>query len=128
MLAALVIGLLTGLIAMHHLTAGESGPHRAVASVSNAESMSAPALDPAIEPGDMRDAPAPAEHGDTGLLHLCLAILTAVALVIAALVEWRRGVTPAARPQSWAPRPAPAPRAPPPSAPAKLALLCVLRT
>lgn len=128
MLAALVIGLLTGLIAMHHLVAGESGLHWSVASVSDAESMPAPAPDAAMQRDDIPDVPAPAGHGDTGLLHLCLAILTGIALVIAVMVEWRRGVLPTARRLSRASRPVPAPRAPPPSAPARLAMLCVLRT
>lgn len=127
LLAALVIGLVTGLIGMHHLTAGDSGPHRVVAEAGTAESMPAPAPDATMHRDDMPDAPAPAEHGDTGLWHLCLAIVTGIALVGAVLVQWRTGATPTARPSSRTSRPAPAPRAPP-SAPARLALLCVLRT
>jgi hypothetical protein len=134
MLAALVFGLLAGLIAMHHLFAGVAGPHRTVVSVSEATPAhaSAPAADDAMQGDDMAGepvrAPAPADHGDTGLLHLCLAILTGVAIIIVAILEWRRSVTPTARPLLRASRPVPAPRAPPPSAPARLALLCVLRT
>ncbi|MBW0109201.1 hypothetical protein I4I84_10755 [Pseudonocardia sp. KRD-182] len=130
MLAVLVIGLLAGLIAMHHLSADVSGPHRTAGPGSDAESAQAsgPDADALMQRDDMPGAPVPGDHTDTGLLHLCLAILTGVAIIIATMLEWRRSVTPRPRPPLRASRPMPTPRAPPPSAPARLALLCVLRT
>lgn len=134
MLAVLVIGLLAGLIAMHHLSAGLSGTHQTVVSVSDAGSAHAPTsgADAAMQRDDMQGAPArtpvPTDHSDTGLLHMCLAILIGVVVVIAAMPGWRWSVTPIVRPPLRASRPVPASRAPPPSAPARLALLCVLRT
>lgn len=130
MLAVLVIGLLAGLIAMHHLSAGVSGAHRTAMSAGDAESGQVSALDSdGSMPGDgMPGAPLRGDHTATGLLHLCLAILTGVAIILAALVQWRWAVSPTARPSLRPPRPVPTPRAPPPSAPARLALLCVLRT
>lgn len=129
MLAVLVIGLLAGLIAMHH-TAGVSGPHRTVVSVGDVESAHASAsdADALMQRDDMPRAPIPGDHTVTGLLHLCLAILTGVAIIIAMMLEWRRSVTPRALSPLRASRPVTTPRAPPPSAPARLALLCVLRT
>lgn len=130
MLAVLVVGLLAGLVAMHHLSAAVSGPHGAVVPVNGAESAHAavPDISVGMQRDDNQGSPPASDHGDTGLLHLCLAILTGVAVVVAAMLEWRIGATSTARPPVGSIRPVPAPRAPPPSAPARLALLCVLRT
>lgn len=110
LLAAVVTGLLLGLVGMHHLAAGPAAAH-----------MSTAAADPT---GPDRTDPG---HDD-GLAHLCLAVLTAVAVLVVSAVSWSRPGTaaPARRPgtsRRWT-----APRAPPPTAPARLALLCVLRT
>lgn len=118
MLAVVVAGLLVGLVGMHHLAVG---PAPDMAPVSHTTE------DPLAGSGD----PAPPHDGRThepGLLHLCLAILTAVVVLIASVVEWRRsGPLCSVRRVAMA-RPRTAPRAPPPTAPDRLALLCVLRT
>ncbi len=136
LLAALVTGLLAGLIAMHHLSTGLPGPHGTAMAASDAQSVQALVQDPDAgmqrdemrQDGTQRGTPPPAPHADAGILHLCLAILTGFAIVIAAMTPWRRGTTPALRSSRRPAQPVPAPRAPPPSAPARLALLCVLRT
>ncbi len=117
MLAVVVAGLLVGLVGMHHL---------AVAPAPDVAPVSHVVEDPPAGSGD----PAPShggEHG-SGLLHLCLAVLTVIAVLIASVVVWRR--TAAGSVVRWVAmsRPRTAPRAPPPTAPARLALLCVLRT
>jgi ABC-type uncharacterized transport system permease subunit len=115
LLALMVVGLLAGLVGMHHV-AGEA---HAATSVSMSVSMSHPA----------GESEAPPAGRDPSLLHLCLAILVAGAPAVAVvLLGWWHpaGVPPVS---SVAVRRArPAPRAPPASAPGRLALLCVLRT
>lgn len=120
MLAVVVIGLLAGLVGMHHLTVA--------AEPSTAVTASSPTSDPHVpsdESGSSRDG----EGHDSGLFHLCLAILTVFAVFVAsASALWQRQhpVTMAGRaPAFWS---GTTPRAPPPTAPARLALLCVLRT
>lgn len=124
LLAVLVGGLLAGLIGMHHLAAagGPSGGGTAVV-VADGHGV-------APESGRHRSDSSDDRPHDAGiaLLHLCLAVLASVAITVAALVLW------------WHPVPAPPPatdgvrqvvtrpRGPPRGAPARLALLCVLRT
>jgi hypothetical protein len=116
LLAVVVAGLLVGLVGMHQL---------AVAPAAGAAPVSHVTEGMPVDPG----GPPHGDDGhDRGLLHLCLAVLTAAAVLIVAVVLWRRG-----RPRSVVrrvarARPRTAPRAPPPTAPARLALLCVLRT
>ncbi|MDN5750215.1 MAG: DUF6153 family protein [Pseudonocardia sp.] len=118
LLAGLVTGLLLGLVAMHHLSVAPEGP------------VPAAAMSHAAAPAAHDSPPSPHDGGayDTGLLHLCLAILTAVAVLVVSTAAWRRQgpltrARRAAVSRLWT-----APRAPPPTAPARLALLCVLRT
>lgn len=118
MLAVVVAGLLVGLVGMHHLPVA---PAPDVAPVSHVVE------DPSAGSGD----PAPPHGGgdhESGLLHLCLAVLTAIAVLIAFVVGWRRTAAGSVVRQVAMSRPRTAPRAPPPTAPARLALLCVLRT
>lgn len=119
MLAVVVTGLLMGLVGMHHL------------SVASEASTAVPASSHMSDPGtpsDRQESPHDGGGHDSGLLHLCLAILAAVAVLVASGVLWRlsRPVTKARRVGTSGLRTAP--RAPPPTAPARLALLCVLRT
>lgn len=116
LLAVLVTGLLAGLVGMHHLASdGSSMSHE---SAGSDPSMTMPV-----------DGPARGGPHDPALLHLCLAVLGAVAVAaVATLVLWWHPVAapePAVRP---ARRVSASPRAPPDSASARLALLCVLRT
>lgn len=121
LLAALVVGLLAGLVGMHHLAAGAASPVGAASAAS--VPMPAGAMPPS---GDGHGGDG---HADDALLHLCLAVLVAVgALVATALVLWWRAVAAPAPPVTAARRVRTAPRAPPCGAPARLALLCVLRT
>lgn len=120
LLAVVVSALLFGLVAMHHL------------SIATGE---APVAAPApMHVSDAEPLPAPggSDHGgsghDDGLLHLCLAILTAVAVLLVATVMWSRPPARSTHPRSGASWMRTAPRAPPSTAPARLALLCVLRT
>lgn len=131
MLAVLVVGLLCGLVVMHHVFAADS--HVAATSVSVSTSVHA-AIPGAAGLPQLVD-PQGASHGDdrdggvdSSLLHLCLAILTGVALVLAMSLGWRRIVYWSARSAVQVVRPAPTPCAPPPTAPARLALLGVMRT
>lgn len=115
LLGALVAGLLLGLVGMHHLA---MTPHSAATSTSAA--MADPGMDPGpAHPGD--------DHG-SALLHLCLAVLTALAVLLVPLVLWRWPGTARIAARAGTSGVRPAPRAPPPTAPARLALLCVLRT
>lgn len=119
LLAALTAVLLVGLIGMHH-----------VSVLSDAQPPMSTVSEPAVplghDDGDLTSERQD-DHG-TALLHLCLAVLTAFGTVLAVLVAW-----PARRSVAWptirrGSRPRTSPRAPPPTAPARLALLCVLRT
>lgn len=119
MLASVVTGLLIGLVGMHHLSIPPEAP-----AVVPASSHIADPDAPTRQPGSPHDG---GGH-DSALLHLCLAILAAVALFMVSAVLWRQSplLTTAPRPGRSGLRTAP--RAPPPTAPARLALLCVLRT
>ena len=79
MLLTLVVGcLLAGLIGMHHLAIavpGEPGPIHVAAAAGGHDIAAQP--QPAPDPHD--------EHGGT-VLHLCLAVLTAFALLIPVLL------------------------------------------
>lgn len=131
MLALLVACLLSGLVAMHHVSA--AGTHGTAASMDVPDPVHAaiPGVAALPQLGDPQGG-SPTDDRDDGvdssLLHLCLAIMTGVVLIIASSPGWRR----IAYRSVWSAvrllRPAPAPRAPPPSAPARLALLCVMRT
>lgn len=114
MLGVLITGLLIGLVGMHHLSVTPD-----VVGVSAA----------AMAPSDMDPGPAhpEKEHGSP-LLHLCLAMLTAVAVLLVSAAWCRRPglVSPALR--GGVSRTSSTPRAPPATAPSRLALLCVLRT
>jgi hypothetical protein len=118
LLAALVVGLLAGLVGMHHLAG--AGPASPVATASAAAPMTVD--------GDPHDD----GHRDAGaaLLHLCLAVLVAVAALVvgAALVLLSRPAPDGPGRVTASGRVRTAPRAPPSGAPARLALLCVLRT
>lgn len=122
MLGVLVTGLLIGLVGMHHLSMSsmsESSMSADGAGVSAA----------AMAPSDMDPVPAQPDEGHgSPLLHLCLAILTAVAVLLLVAAFWRRPGILVAAPRGGASGILPAPRAPPATAPDRLALLCVLRT
>jgi hypothetical protein len=134
LLAVLVGALFVGLVGMHHLMAGPSVAPSSLALPSVASPAASPAA-PTAAPdlGSGRhgpEQPAPPGHGDheSSLLHLCLAVLTVVGALAAVLLLWRGGRMPSRAPGGRSHRPRPAPRAPPPTSPERLALLCVLRT
>lgn len=106
-----LLGLLVGLVGMHHVVTDPSAHEPAV--IAHAGMSGEP-------------APAPSEHND--LLHLCLAIMTAAVVVTAALLARRTAGEIRTPPSSVRPNPRSAGRAPPPPVPRRLALLCVLRT
>lgn len=117
---AVVAALLFGLVAMHNLSVTTGAAPAAVGVSTHMPGPEGPAM------------PAGPDHGDpgheTGLLHLCLAVLTAVAVLIVSAVMWFRTPPPTPARRFGASRLRTAPRAPPPTAPVRLALLCVLRT
>lgn len=119
LLALMVSGLLAGLVGMHHLVLGGPSGSMDVATPAPAEAHG-PAPVPSPDPHG-------ADHGSS-LLHLCLAVLTAVALLVVPLLVWwgraEFGPTTRSRPV----RASSMPRAPPVTVPVRLALLCVLRT
>lgn len=120
LLGVVVFGLLFGLVAMHHLSIATGE-----APVAVAVSMDMPDAAPPTAP----DGPGHDESGhDSGLFHLCLAILTAVAVLVVSAVMWFRPRAVSVCPRSGGSWLRTAPRAPPPTAPVRLALLCVLRT
>lgn len=114
MLGVLVIGLLAGLVGMHHLSV-----------TPDAGSVAATAMS---EPDTKPDPAHPGEQHGSSLLHLCLAVLTAVAVLLASAVLWGRPGRVLSTPRSRTSSSRTAPRAPPATAPARLALLCVMRT
>lgn len=120
MLAVVVTGLLVGLVGMHHLSVAPQDTYATMAPTQM------------VDAGMPSDPAAPPPHDggghDSGLLHLCLAVLTAVAVLIVSAVLWRRPRAVATVRRVGTSVPRTAPRAPPPTAPARLALLCVLRT
>lgn len=121
LLALMAAGLLAGLVGMHHLSVTVGG-----SAMSRATSV-------AVMAGDQTPAPAPpsdpygGDHG-SALLHLCLAVLTVVAMVLVPLLPWCAPVPPTTATVRRSPRAASTSRAPPRPAPSRLALLCVLRT
>lgn len=140
LLAVVVTGLLLGLVGMHHLSvAPHSGaslpgaPHSAASlpGTSPPDAHGGPAAAASHPAAAPLDGPVPPDddggHGSE-VLHLCLAVLTALAILVVSTAVWwlPRPLTAARRvgvSRRWT-----APRAPPPTAPARLALLCVLRT
>ncbi len=131
MLAVLVVGLLFGLVVMHHASA--AGSHGETTSTGVQESAHN-AVSGVTVPRLGGSSGAVDEGGGHGgvdssvLLHLCLAILAGVGLILAGSRGWRGFLGRWARSVVSVVRPAPSPSAPPSSAPARLALLCVLRT
>ena len=132
MLAVLVVGLLFGLVVMHHASA--AGPHAATTSMGAQDIVHTAVSGGVILPqlGDPSGVMGPGEgHGGVDssvLLHLCLAIIAGVGLILAGSRRWRWVLDRSARSVVPVIRPASSPCAPPSSAPARLALLCVLRT
>lgn len=120
LLALAVTGLIMGMVGMHHLAG--TGPGHAPA----------PAGAPMAAGQDHGTAPVPdtSEGHPSALLHLCLAVLTVAGMLIlpalVLLLTW--GLAAAARPMTRLPWSGRAPRAPPRTAPDRLALLCVMRT
>lgn len=105
--------LLVGLVAMHHVAVGAG----ATSAAPVPHTAGAPAV-PNASPG----------HDHSTLLHLCLAVVAAGAvLLVGALVAWEaRQLDPV--PAGGPGEVRPAPRAPPPAANRRLAQLCVMRT
>ena len=148
LLVLAVAALLAGLIGMHHLAVGPAphGPAGAGAepmagaeSMAGVESMAgAPAapVRPAEPPTPQEGPHAPANPDEPvggtghahGLLHLCLAVLAAGAVLVVVWLLLGVRSRPAARSPYRVVTPRTAPRAPPRGAPARLALLCVSRT
>lgn len=118
-----VVGLLAGLIGMHHLSISDSPSGGAgLGSIAGPAAMS-------IEHGAGTPvAPAPSDDHGSAVLHLCLAVLTAVAVLVLGWLLWRRPAGGPARVVRRVDRARSAPRAPPCRASARLALLCVSRT
>lgn len=135
LLAVLVTGLLLGLVGMHHLSVAplSGAPHSAASpqAASPSDAHGGPVAAASHPVAAPLDGPVP-PHEDGGhgseVLHLCLAVLTALAILVVSTAVWRlpRPLTAARR--GGVSRRRTAPRAPPPRAPARLALLCVLRT
>lgn len=122
LLALAAIALLTGMIGMHHMavTSGETPPVLAWGTPATGDDENGSTPSPAPKPHD--------DH-ESGLLHLCLAVLTAMAMIIGPIVmRWRMSAVIAPWPATPQARPAEQPRAPPPSASARLAVLGVSRT
>lgn len=143
LLVLAVTGMLLGLVGMHQMAAPPmaSGPGMAIG-----HSAPGPLPGSGVELGPTPPAMGSGAHGavqnpppgqpsapsgghDSALLHMCLAVLIAVAVfgLSVLLVRWWRDHVTATVPAQVS-RAGPAPRAPPPTAPARLALLCVLRT
>lgn len=119
LLALAVTGLIVGMVGMHHLAG--TGPGHAAATAGA----------PMAAGADHGTAPMPdtSEDHPSALLHLCLAVLTVAGmLLLPALLLLRTAGTAPARPMTRLPWSGRAPRAPPRTAPDRLALLCVLRT
>ncbi|MCY7341419.1 MAG: DUF6153 family protein [Pseudonocardia sp.] len=117
LLAMLVAGLLAGLVGTHHMPVEQ------------------PRTSAAMRVGQHGDqTPAPARHDDhnsgdhSALVHLCVAILAAGALIVLTMMMWRMPVVVLRVAPARTSRARSTPRAPPATAPDRLALLCVLRT
>lgn len=120
LLAVLVGALFVGLVGMHHLTAAPPG---FTSSPSMAVGHPEPGQDGPEQPSSSGH-----DHHEPSLLHLCLAVLTAVGALVVVLLLWRSDRPRLESATEHGDRPRPSPRAPPPTSPARLALLCVLRT
>lgn len=116
LLAVVVTGLLAALVAMHHLAVAPAGDATVAAPIRTSD------------PGMPHDDPSHDGGGHDSLLHLCLAVVVGVATLVAAAMLWPRSRPIAATRRVVGSALRSAPRAPPPTAPARLALLCVLRT
>lgn len=142
LLVALLGVLIAGVIGTHHFivlpAAGSASGTVSVEVVS-----SAPGHPAAVQPLDVplahgwliehgvEDRTAwPESHADheTSLLHLCLAVLTTLGVLAALVTAWQGCIRTTRVEIRAVGRPDTAPRSPPPTAPVRLALLCVLRT
>ncbi|MBW0088671.1 hypothetical protein I4I73_05990 [Pseudonocardia sp. KRD-184] len=127
LLALAVAGLVLGLIGMHHVLLTGTTPQ--VAVVEPVSVMTEPA---GSEPGHGSAAGAPVSdrHADhlADLLHLCLAVLFGALVVVIALFLLRGGGDGPSHIVGMTWSSAGGSRAPPPTVPRRLALLCVLRT
>lgn len=123
MRAAIVLALLAGLVGMHQLPV--AGMHDRAATALPAPASPGVATVAHPETSALhRDHSGDGDHG--GLLHLCLAVLTALGLLAAAaaLLGLVRHPVPALRNRTQVRI---RPRGPPPPVPRRLAQLCVLR-
>jgi len=109
-----LVGLFIGLVGMHHLSVTPDGAGVSAVAMTGSDGERGPA-----HSGD--------DHA-AAVLHLCLAVLTAVVILMVSVVLWRRPGIAHLMPRAHTSGVRPAPRAPPATAPARLALLCVLRT
>jgi hypothetical protein len=125
-----VLALIAGVLGMHALVVAG---HDAQTGVATHHATAEPATGPIAVAHMAADALMPAQSGTPagptdvahGLLHLCLAVLAAIALLLLGLFSL---ATPAAVAGRLVLRgPAPAPARPPPRSAVRLALLCVLR-
>ncbi|NMH95306.1 hypothetical protein HF519_27885 [Pseudonocardia bannensis] len=121
----MVLALLAGLVGMHQLPVAGDGHGAATGAADPVAPAAHPAPEAAPAPAGLHD-----EHGEHGehkdLLHLCLAVLTAIGLLVAAAVLLgllRTAPLAPRRPAGIRIRP----RGPPPPVPRRLAQLCVLR-
>jgi hypothetical protein len=123
-----VVGLLLGLVGMHHLSATTDPPGQPpVASLVAERPANGPLTGhPPGEHAGHGAGTSPEGHSD--LLHLCLAVLGAIVIAVGALgPRWGRpavSIVGTRGPQ----RPRTSSRGPPPPVPRRLAQLCVLRT
>lgn len=144
--ALAVMGLLAGLIGMHHLLA--ASPPVADSMSTSVEAAMSPAAVPAgqMPAGQMAAGQMAAGHGDavlplpvpsgdhgsgdhgSAVLHLCLAVLTVAAVVVLGWLLWRHSAGVNAAVAVRVVRACSTPRAPPRGASARLAVLCVSRT
>lgn len=119
LLGLIVVGLLLGLVGMHHLAVSEDDAAAGAGHVLMADGP---------EPGGAPPAPPPHDQGHPELLHLCLAVLTAAAALLVVMVAWSRvgdDVGVSTRDHWWVRTWS---RGPPLVTGRRLALLCVLRT
>jgi hypothetical protein len=126
-----MLALIAGVLGMHALVVDGHDMQNGVAAHHHATAE--PATGPVAVAHMAADALMPAQSGTPagpmdvahGLLHLCLAVLAAIALLLLGLFSV---ATPAAAAARLLLRgPAPSPARPPPRSAVRLALLCVLR-